>query len=586
MADHRPPSAGDTQADVSRRAGRDHARALIEIGQALGSTLDLDALLQAVMRTTTEALGAERSSLFLVDETTGELWSRVAQGTGVAEIRLPRGTGIAGWVAETGRALRIEDAYEDRRFNREVDRLTGFRTTSVLCAPVRDREGKVRGVVQVLDGRQALFDERDEELLAGIASQVAVALHNAQLYRAVVRQNAELVQAQTRLKEALAELDVLHDIERRISNAEGLDALLDQIVGRARALCGAEAGSAVVLEGHGGRLLYQGPGPGGDLARQQRSLGAGLAAFLAESREPVVANDLRDRPSEVPVATQVLGVRPRSALCVPVLADSEVLGALELLDKRGAGFGEADVRLLTLVAGQTARAIHVGRGREEKERRLRLAAVGQMLSSLMHDLKTPMTVVSGYAELMATDPDPASRQRTAELVCRQVAQVEAMAREILQFARGDRALLPTRVYLHQFLAEVEQDLRREFTGRNVQLEVRAGYKGLARFDESKIRRVVSNLARNAVEAMPGGGRFEIGVERREDGLELTFADTGPGIPPEIEGHLFESFVGRREGGTGLGLAIVKKAVEDHGGTITCTSAPGRGTTFVVRLPQA
>ena len=119
-------------------------------------------------------------------------------------------------------------------------------------------------------------------------------------------------------------------------------------------------------------------------------------------------------------------------------------------------------------------------------------------------------------------------------------------------------------------------------------------RGTARFDEGKLTRVVHNLARNAQEAMAdGGGVFKIRVSRavgngakRGDDIVLTFTDTGPGIPKEIEHRLFQSFVtSGKQGGTGLGLAIVKKIVDEHAGKITVHSTK-RGATFEIHLPQA
>jgi signal transduction histidine kinase len=162
-----------------------------------------------------------------------------------------------------------------------------------------------------------------------------------------------------------------------------------------------------------------------------------------------------------------------------------------------------------------------------------------------------------------------------------------MTRELLQFARGERELLVRRVYLHKFVEELDEYLRRDFEGKDIELRIQAGFKGAARFDENKLKRLVYNLARNAAQAMPDGGRFTIGIERLDGGdLELRFSDTGVGIPEELAGRMFQTFAthGKKDG-TGLGLAIVKKVVDDHGGEITWRSKPGKGTTFVVRLPQ-
>jgi signal transduction histidine kinase len=126
--------------------------------------------------------------------------------------------------------------------------------------------------------------------------------------------------------------------------------------------------------------------------------------------------------------------------------------------------------------------------------------------------------------------------------------------------------------------------------RDIELVIDLKDKGTARFDEGKMLRVVHNLARNAAEAMEsrGGGKFTIVVKKDKKAKEfvVTFTDTGPGIPKEIEHRLFQSFVtSSKKGGTGLGLAIVKKIAAEHGGTISVRSS-SRGATFTLRIPEA
>jgi HD-GYP domain-containing protein (c-di-GMP phosphodiesterase class II) len=165
------------------RAARLRAKrldALLNVGTDLSSELDLDLLLAKIMDCVTLVMDAERSSLFILDPDTDELWSKIAQGA--QEIRFPVGVGIAGLVARTGETINIPDAYADPRFNPDVDRRTGFRTRSILCMPMRTRMGDIIGVVQVLNKRDGVFTDDDEELLAALASQAAVAWDNAQLY--------------------------------------------------------------------------------------------------------------------------------------------------------------------------------------------------------------------------------------------------------------------------------------------------------------------------------------------------------------------------------------------------------------------
>ena len=144
--------------------------------------LDLDALLQRVMAEATRMLRAERSTLFLRDERTHELFGRVAEGDAVGEIRFPETAGIAGTVFTTGESINIAHAYADLRFNPELDRRTGFFTRSILCVPVVANDGRIIGVTQVLNRRGGPFTTEDEQRLKAFTAQVSIALQNAKLF--------------------------------------------------------------------------------------------------------------------------------------------------------------------------------------------------------------------------------------------------------------------------------------------------------------------------------------------------------------------------------------------------------------------
>ncbi|MFI5341729.1 MAG: HD-GYP domain-containing protein [Candidatus Methylomirabilales bacterium] len=156
--------------------------ALLDVGKAMASERNLDRLLQLILGEVTKVMEAERSSLFLVDRERNELWSKIAQGLEVREIRIKIGMGISGYVAQTGEILNIQDAYADSRFNQETDRRTGYRTRSMLCAPMLNKLNEVIGVLQVLNKRDGVFTAEDEDLLLALSSQAAVAVENAILY--------------------------------------------------------------------------------------------------------------------------------------------------------------------------------------------------------------------------------------------------------------------------------------------------------------------------------------------------------------------------------------------------------------------
>lgn len=156
--------------------------ALLEITRSLTAEMDLDRLLWLIVDTTSDLLGAERTTLYLIDEERQELWSKIAQDSEVREIRLSMGQGLAGHVALTGEILNIADAYDSPHFNPEVDRMTGYRTRSILTMPMQDRQGKMIGVIQAINKIGGTFTTRDESLLASLASSAAIALENSQLH--------------------------------------------------------------------------------------------------------------------------------------------------------------------------------------------------------------------------------------------------------------------------------------------------------------------------------------------------------------------------------------------------------------------
>jgi adenylate cyclase len=160
---------------------------LLEVSGAVSGDLDLDSLLKKIMQATTILTAAERSTLFIHDPETGELWSRVAQGAENREIRLPSYGGLAGAAFTTGETLNIADTYADPRFSPDFDRQTGFKTRSILCMPLTDRLGQPIGVMEVLNKVDGPFTALDETRLKAFSAQAAVALENAKLFQDVLQ---------------------------------------------------------------------------------------------------------------------------------------------------------------------------------------------------------------------------------------------------------------------------------------------------------------------------------------------------------------------------------------------------------------
>src|SRR5476649_1205137 len=154
----------------------------VNIVSEMTSDIKLGSLLQKVMGEATRMLNAERSTLFLNDEKTSELWSEVGQGLESLQIRLPNNAGIAGAVFTSGKTINIPYAYADLRFNPAFDKRTGYFTRSILCVPIINKHGKTIGVTQVLNKRGGPFSNEDESRLRAFTAQISIALENAKLF--------------------------------------------------------------------------------------------------------------------------------------------------------------------------------------------------------------------------------------------------------------------------------------------------------------------------------------------------------------------------------------------------------------------
>jgi phosphoserine phosphatase RsbU/P len=167
---------------AERRGAMKELSSIIEATKKLNSTLDLGELIHIILQIATRQTGAERGTVFLVDQQRKEIWSLVGIGLEQQVIRLPADRGIAGWVAREGSAVRLENAYDDARFEPDIDRKLGFKTKELMCLPIRNEAGAIIGVLQLLNKTEGFTDE-DEAFLDALSVHVALALEKAQLHR-------------------------------------------------------------------------------------------------------------------------------------------------------------------------------------------------------------------------------------------------------------------------------------------------------------------------------------------------------------------------------------------------------------------
>ena len=168
--------------DFSLPITSDPLVSLVKIGRSITAVTDIDVLLKVIAEETKIAIQADRCTVFMLDKEKNELWSKVALGMDSQEIRFPADKGLAGYVVKTGEPLNIPDAYNDPRFNPDIDKETGYRTKTILCMPIKNNNQEIIGAFQVLNKLSGVFTKGDEDLLVAIGGSASIALENAQLF--------------------------------------------------------------------------------------------------------------------------------------------------------------------------------------------------------------------------------------------------------------------------------------------------------------------------------------------------------------------------------------------------------------------
>lgn len=184
--------------------------ALINATQTVNSSLELDKVLQLILNEAIKITDAERGTIYLVDENTKEIWSKILVGGELSEVRQPIGKGISGYVAESGESVNIKDAYKDARFNSEFDKRSGFKTKNILCVPMCNKEGKIIGVFQLINKRAGEFGADDETFLRAFSIHAAIAIENSRFASEMVK--TERLSAVGRMAGS-----VIHDIKNPMS---------------------------------------------------------------------------------------------------------------------------------------------------------------------------------------------------------------------------------------------------------------------------------------------------------------------------------------------------------------------------------
>lgn len=583
---------GESAASAVMSQQEERLAGMLRIAAKLGSSREPRKAMKDMVAEISTLLRADRTTVYELHRGEGMLKGLAVESEGSLEVGVPIGSGIAGIVAARGRVINLKDAYQHPAFDPKFDKLTGYRTRSMLAVPMRNPRRDIIGVVQVLNKQDGYFTVEDETLLKALAAQAAITLEALRLQLKLNISNTELRDLSRQLRQKVRELEFLFDNEREIAEAEEPQDLADRVLKLASRVARCESAALFLPDpeaGHGPAWV-RGPGVEPVQRIPRVEAGDGILGKIASRGTALVLEGDGFNQHDIPRRLGGShGMVIKDAICAALFDGDQAIGALALLNRRNLDRRDAaeDRQLVVLLAGQLGRAVARLSARRDAQQKDRLMTIGRMLSGVLHDLRGPMSVISGYTQLMAETDDPAERKEMAAAIRRKVSQFNDMTKEVMGFARGERTVLCRKVYLEKFIRAFKEQVEPEFTERGVDLLVRdCTTKGMSWFDEPKMLRVVTNIARNARQAMGESGQFEWILEDIQGGgTRFVLRDNGPGIPEAIRERLFEAFTtSGKKSGTGLGLAIVRRIVEDHDGQISFTTQAGQGTEFVIELP--
>mgnify|MGYP005838082347 FL=1 len=223
------------------------------------------------------------------------------------------------------------------------------------------------------------------------------------------------------------------------------------------------------------------------------------------------------------------------------------------------------------------------------QRQERLTALGQLASEVAHEIRNPLNAIGTIIQQLDRDFQPTHQQEEyhqfAQLVYREVKRINATIENFLKFARPQPLKL-VEFDLNDFIRDIESQYRPVFKEKNILYIFEIADQIRVRWDRDKMKQVFQNLIQNAVDAMKSHGKILLTIKKRTDGfIEMTIEDNGPGIPPDIQQKIFNLYFTTKVSGTGIGLSIVQQIIDQHQGLISFESQMGKGTRFLLRIPQ-
>jgi len=553
------------------QAGSQGFNKLYEVSRALGASLDLDEVLKQVMDAIIALSGAERGILMLLNDD-GELEVRSARNfdqetLNSDELALSRT--INRQVFEQGEAVLTTNAAEDPRYAGQAS-IVANQLRSIMAVPLRVR-GKIIGVVYVDNRiRSSLFRESDLQLLDAFAAQAAVAIENARLFE----------ETDEKLARRVEELTTLQWIDRQLNENLDMSKASELTVNWVLRLSKAQSAALALF----------------DASHKELNLVAsnGQPHPLMQIGRPLSSDHaLVKQVLQTGQAAQSMAEDGTTLFAVPIRREKQTIGLILLHANAEAPLDKDMQALLARISDRAASAIE--NGRLYTEVKAANLAKSEFVSMVAHELKSPMTSIRGYADLMLQLGNlEGSNKDFVERIRASVERMETLVQDLSDVSRiesGHLRIDLTEVDLREVLAEAKAGtiMQIEERGHRYEEDLPAVLPKV-RADPARAVQIFLNLLSNAYKYTPNGGLIRLQVRPEGDMVWVSVQDTGIGLSPEELNNLGKKFWrssnehALKQRGTGLGFSITRQLIELMGGKLTIHSELGKGSTFTVGLP--
>ena len=569
----------ELDSDRKQSGQQERLAALYEVSRVIGSSLDLQTVLDQVMDAIIQLTMAERGFLMLLDDD-GHLNVRVARNFDQATLSSDTfsvSRTITRRVVDSGTAIVTTNAQEDPRFA-GTQSVVANALRSIMASPLRTR-GQIIGVVYVDNRmRTGLFSEKDLEALDAFAGQAAVAIENARLFSATDKALAARVE----------ELTLLQWIDRQLNETLDMTKTMSITLEWSMRVCKAQSASLSLLNIESGLMQVVSHLGTSDLLPQGTSIDAKSSLY------PIVMRVIKTQESVLQAATVNTDSAATSApiiFCVPIRRENQVIGVITLVATDPQAFPPEAQPLVVRVADRAAIAIENGRLYDAV--RAANDAKSEFVSIVAHELKVPMTSISGYADLLPLVGTVTDRQaQFITTIKNAVNRMKVLVSDLSDISRietGNLRIEPADVNVKQAIDLAVEGTSTEIERRghilNVTIEPNLP---LVHADEERLTQVLLNLISNAYKYTPDKGTINVTAKRTSDRIAFTVADSGVGMTPEQLANLGVKFWrgenALNQPGTGLGFAITRNLIELMNGQLDIQSTPGKGSTFTFTLP--